>query len=361
MNLKMKFHHQLNDHVKSLIEIKKTERLWHFPLLAGICVGICLLIGWYFGKPAYGNMSSIGALVILYFTQAPISKRMIHLCICAFGFTLAFSLGSILSFNPFASAVALGLIAFLSHLITSYFDIPPPRNFFFIMIGAVAISLPFNMEEIPVRVGLVSMGSMLSVVLAFIYSVFIAKKVETTKVKRVLKKKRYTNIVESLILASAMFLALLIANFLEMKSAYWIPVSALAILQGKDLLHTKQRNLHRIFGTFLGMGLTWFILISEPKGLALVFIIAGLQFVVEMIVVRNYGLAVIFITPLTIFLAENSSGNLINVNELMEARVLDTILGSLIGVLAGLFLHNQTLISDLENKIRSFTSLLKMR
>ncbi|WHF52846.1 FUSC family protein [Chryseobacterium gotjawalense] len=348
----MRFQHQLNDHVKSLVEIKKTERLWHFPFLAGICVGVCLFIGWYFQKPAYGNLASIGALVILYFTQAPLAKRMIHLCVCAFGFTLSFALGSVLSFNPYVSAAALGLIAFLAHLISTYFDIPPPGNFFFIMIGAVAISLPFEFESIPVRVGLVSMGAMLSVCLAFFYSVFIAKKAEAPKARRVLKKKRYTGIVESLILAVAMFSALLTANILEMKSAYWIPVSALAIMQGKDLLHTRQRNLHRIIGTFIGMGVTWIILILEPKGLALVLIIAGLQFVIELIVVRNYGLAVIFITPLTIFLAENSSGAMINVNELMGARILDTVIGSLIGLAAGWFLHHHTLIATIEKKIR---------
>ncbi|MGA9212207.1 FUSC family protein [Kaistella sp.] len=348
----MKFNHELNSRVKSLVEIKTTERLWHFPFLAGICVGLCLFVGWYFDRPAYGNLSSIGALVILYFIQAPLAKRMTHLCVCAFGFSLAFAMGSLLSFNPYVSAIALGLIAFFAHLITSYFDIPPPRNFFFIMVGAVAISLPFNAETIPVRVGLVSMGAMLSVFLAFFYSVFIAQKVEAPKARRILKKERCTKIVESVILSFAMFFALLIGNFLEMKSAYWIPVSALAIMQGKDLVHTRQRNLHRIFGTFIGMGLTWVILILEPKGLALVFIIAGLQFVIEMIVVRNYGLAVIFITPLTIFLAENSAGTMINLYDLMEARILDTIIGSLIGLAAGWFLHRQTLVSNLEKKIR---------
>ena len=39
----MKIRHQLTSRVKSLLEIKKTERLWHFPFLAGICIGICLL------------------------------------------------------------------------------------------------------------------------------------------------------------------------------------------------------------------------------------------------------------------------------------------------------------------------------
>lgn len=348
----MKLHHRFNTHIKSLVEIKKTERLWHFPLLAGLCVGLCLFVGWYFDRPAYGNLSSIGALVILYFTQASLPKRMSHLMVCAFGFSIAFALGYVFSFNPVLGAAALGIIAFLSHFITSWFDIPAPRNFFFIMVAAVATSLPFDVEAIPVNVGLVSMGAMLSVLLAFFYSVFIAKRVVEQKERKRPNKKRYTHIVESSIVGFAMFAALMIGNLLKLESAYWIPVSALAILQGKDLFHARQRNIHRIFGTFIGIGLTWLLLASAPSGLALVFLIAGLQFVVEMLVVRNYGLAAIFITPLTILLAENSGGIMINVNDLMEARLLDTVIGSLIGVLAGWFLHHGNWVSTLEKKLR---------
>lgn len=168
-----------------------------------------------------------------------------------------------------------------------------------------------------------------------------------------LKKKRYTELVASLIIGFAMFLGLMIGHWLEMKSAYWIPVSGLAILQGKDLFHAWQRNLHRIIGTFVGIGITWMMLSAQPSGLELVFLIGGLQFIVEMLVVRNYGLAVIFITPLTIFLAENSSGLFTNVNELMEAHVLDTVIGSLIGVIAGWLLHHETLVAKLEKQLRS--------
>ncbi|MBU4538633.1 MAG: FUSC family protein [Weeksellaceae bacterium] len=357
----MKLQKQISTHVESLVEIKKTERLWHFPFLAGICVGLCLFIGWYLGRPAYGNLSSIGALVILYFTHASLSKRMIHLCVCAFGFSLAFALAYIFSFNAFLSAIALGFIAFLSHFVTSWFDIPAPRNFFFIMVAAVATSIPFEVEAIPLNVGLVTMGAMLSVLLAFFYSVFIAKRVVEPKVRRQVNKKRYTHIVESVIIGLAMFSGLLIGNLLELESAYWIPISALAILQGKDLFHAWQRNLHRIFGTFIGIGLTWLMLASEPSGLALVFLIAGLQFVVEMLVVRNYGLAAVFITPLTIFLAENSGGMMMNVNDLMATRLLDTVIGSLIGVFAGWLLHHGTLVSNLEKKIRSTEILIKRR
>ncbi len=358
--MKKQIRHRLNSHIKSFVEIRETERLWHFPVLAGVCVGLCLFVGWFFGKPSFGNISSMGALTILYFTHSSLEKRISHLIYCAFGMTFAFTFGLVFNFNPWLSAVSLAFITFLSHLVTSYFDIPPPRNFFFIMVAAVATNLPFDVDLIPMRVGLFAMGAMLSVLLAFFYSVFIAKNVvEFTR--RNLRKNRYTKTVESLILAISMFIALLIGYAIDESSPYWIPVSALAVLQGKDLTHTSQRNLQRILGTFIGMGLTWLIFAANPNVLALVITIAVLQIVIETLVVRNYLLAAIFITPMTILLAETAGGINIDSETIMKARLLDTVIGSLIGFATGWILHHNGIISNLEKKFRASRLLFRRK
>ncbi len=156
--MNQRLQHRLREHAKSFIEIKQTERKWYFPLLAATCVGLCVFLGWFFGVPYYGNIASMGALTILYFTHASLEKRITHLVFCAFGMALSFLIGLLFSFNPWASALALAFVTFQAHLITSYFDIPPPRNFFFIMACAVATNAPFNLEMIPTRVGLFAMG-----------------------------------------------------------------------------------------------------------------------------------------------------------------------------------------------------------
>lgn len=360
MRTKRKSYHKFNRHLQSIIEIRKTERLWHFPALAGICIGLCLLAGWYFDRPDFGNISSMGALTILYFTHASLEKRMLHLIICAFGMTFAFMTGLVFSFNPWISALTLAFIAFIAHLLTSYFDIPPPRNFFFIMAAAVATNIPHDIDLIPTRVGLFAMGSMVSVLLAFFYSVFIAKKVVVLP-RRSLPKNRYTKTVESVILATALFLALLIGYAVDEHSPYWIPVSALAVLQGKDLTHTSERNIHRILGTFVGIGLTWLILATHPNGLAIVLVIASLQFIVEMLIVRNYLFAAIFITPMTILLAEGAGGMYNDHDAIITARLLDTILGSLIGFATGWILHHNGIISRIEKQFRATRIMLKKR
>jgi len=64
------------------------------------------------------------------------------------------------------------------------------------------------------------------------------------------------------------------------------------------------RNVHRIVGTAIGMGLVW-VLFSLSQGLwVMALLIVVLSFVIEVLVTRNEGLAVIFITPRSAILAE---------------------------------------------------------
>jgi magnesium-transporting ATPase (P-type) len=244
------------------------------------------------------------------------------------------------------------MVSFLAHFISSYYKIPPPGNFFFIMVAAMASTYKFDLEMIPTRVGLVVMGAILSCSLAFLYSVFIEKSKVVAVPRRSFKKRRYTKFVESTIIGFFMALTLMIGHLLEFNNTYWISIAAVAIIQGRNFEHVRQRNMHRILGTFIGIGLAWLILIFNPEKIVMIVIITVLQFIIELFVVRNYGLAVIFITPLTILLTETGSEVHHQVETLMQARLLDTIIGSLIGLAAGFFLHHQQMINNVEKNIR---------
>ncbi|MCW3162681.1 FUSC family protein [Chryseobacterium oryctis] len=349
----MKVQSPSNHRFQYLLEFKKTERKWHFPFLAALCVGTCLFIGYFTGKPNYGSTACLGALTILYFTSAPISQRMVHLAVCSFGFIFSFTICSFFSFNVYLAALALGIVSFLAHFISSYFKIPPPGNFFFIMVGAMAGTHEFNLDIIPARVGLVAMGAILSCSFAFLYSVFVEKS-EFVAVPRRRKynKKRYTKFVESTIIGFFLALTLIIGHWLNFTNTYWISISAIAIIQGRNFEHVRQRNVHRILGTFIGIGIAWAILSFNPDKLIMIMFIVLFQFLIELLIVRNYGSAVVFMTPLTILLAESGSLAPHDFQNLIHDRLIDTIIGSFIGLVAGFFLHHQKIINNLEKNIR---------
>lgn len=358
MNAKRKI---IGNLVRSLFELKQTERLWHIPLLASLCSGIPLLVGLYFKHLDYGILSCTAGLVILYLPVASLAQRMITMLTCSFGFMISFAVGVIFSFDPVTSSVVLGLLAFGVQWTATYFNMKPPGSFFFIMIASIASCLPFNMNTIPLKIGLIGMGAMLACVLALIYSVYIVQIYPGKAAPTPNTAPGYHNTISSAITGLFIGLSLLIGKLLHMNNPYWVPISCLAVMQGVTLEHIWQRSFHRILGTFIGLGFTWLLLLQHLTPIYICLLIFILQFIIEILVVRHYGLAVIFITPLTILLAE--AGNAINAdpNVLIPTRFFDIALGSVIGAIAGWFIHHEQLKEKAERQIRKTRIAIKRK
>src|SRR5690606_26735683 len=76
-----------------------------------------------------------------------------------------------------------------------------------------------------------------------------------------------------------------------------------------------------------------------------------LTFLIEAAVVRHYALAAIFITPLTIVLAESTSPGTATVDTLMQARLVDTAIGALIGLTGAGLIHSRRLRRALRGRV----------
>lgn len=338
--------------IKLLFQLKQTERLWHIPVLASLCTGLPLLLGYYIDRLDYGILACLGGLVILYLPSTKLENRMLTLLVCAFGFILSFSIGIVFSFNPYFSALALGLYAFGVHWATNYFKLRPPGSFFFIMLASMAICMPFDIIAIPTKIGLIALGTIFSCILALFYSIYITKKHSNKLPSQWPVKKKHINLTESIIIGMFIGISLLIGRIFELESPYWVPISCAAIMQGVSVTHVWQRSFHRIIGTAIGIGLTWLLLQYNLSLLNICIAILILQFIIEMLIVRHYALAVVFITPLTFFLVELGNGMGSDHNQLILARLVDIVIGSLIGVLGGWVLHNQQIHFKAERQIR---------
>jgi len=165
-------------------------------------------------------------------------------------------------------------------------------------------------------------------------------------------KRKYLNLTESITIGFFIGTSLLVGRLFDLENPYWVPISCAAIMQGVSVSHIWQRSFHRIVGTAIGVGLTWLLLELNLSLLSICIAILILQFIIEMLVVRHYALAVIFITPLTFFLAELGQGIGTNPEQLISARFVDIIIGSLIGIVGGWILHNQQVHLKAERQIR---------
>jgi len=208
------------------------------------------------------------------------------------------------------------------------------------MVASMAISTPFNWERIPEKIGYVALGTILTCGIGLIYSLLTLKPADNTEAEWP-QKKPYINIVESLIFGLFVGLSLMIAFLLDFDNPYWIPISCLAVMQGQTTKHIWLRASQRVLGTLLGLGITWLIAFGNPTPLFMVIGITILQIIVEYLVVRNYAIAVVFITILTIFLAESHGVLSQNTNQVFFARLVDITIGSTIGALGGWVLFQE--------------------
>lgn len=321
---------------KALFELKRSERLWHIPVLASICVGLPLFLAWYFEHLDWGLTASLGGLVILYMPESSVTKRLVVLAVASFGFILSYSIGTLLGFSATWGSLGLIFFAFMVHWVTTYLQLKAPGNFFFIMMASIAVCAPFKLEDVPLKIGLLSLGTIIAFILALIYSfVFVRITVNEVKDGWQLPRVPYARKYESLVMGVFIGGSLWIAKALELENPYWVPISCLAVMQGVSARLVFRRSLHRVLGTSLGMFMAYGLLLLKPGPLGFVVGILMLQFIVEMLIVRHYALAVLFITPMTVFLAEAANPLVHHPLELLSIRFFDIVLGSVIGAVGG--------------------------
>ena len=117
-----------------------------------------------------------------------------------------------------------------------------------------------------------------------------------------------------------------------LQRAYWAMAAAVLVLHmGLDWSRTLQRGVERTIGTIVGLGLAGAILAAHPTGLWLVATMMSLQFLIEILVTRNYALAVVFVTSNALVIASGGQAGS-DEGTLLVARGIDTAVGCAIGL-----------------------------
>ncbi|MDG2279351.1 MAG: FUSC family protein [Flavicella sp.] len=138
----------------------------------------------------------------------------------------------------------------------------------------------------------------------------------------------------SLRLSIAMVFGFLLGHFFEIQNSYWILLTLVVIMRPSYGL-TKERMKHRVIGTFLGAVIALGVVYLVDS--TLVFgILAGLSLILALALVQlNYRTFAMFITLHIVFMYAMYSPNVLHA---IQFRIIDTLVGGGIAMLANLFL-----------------------
>lgn len=143
----------------------------------------------------------------------------------------------------------------------------------------------------------------------------------------------------------------LLGATIHLQRAYWAVAAAVLVLhQGFDWIRTVQRSLQRTVGTWIGLLLAGAILVAHPQGPWLVLVVMALQYVLQLLVVRNYGLAAIFITAVAMTIASGGRAIEHPVAYLLP-RGIDTLAGCAMALLVYRLLPPRAASKDLPEQI----------
>ncbi|PWG02975.1 FUSC family protein [Sphingosinicella humi] len=325
---------------RELVTIKASDRPWQMPFAAAIASGGPMLVAAAFDRVAEGVVAALAGLVFLYLPSTPMHHRMVTLMACAFGMISCFALGALSHLVPAARVPLITLCAILVTMVCRYYRVAAPGSLFFIMTAAIAAYSPGTLADALFRTGILAIGCINAVLIAFLYSLHILRRRRPDPIPAI-QQPTYDYVwVDSVIIGLLVGLSLAVAQLLSLEKAYWVPVSCLAVLQGLSLRASWNRQVHRILGTGIGLGVTWVLLLVLKDGWTIAIAIILLTFLIETAVVRHYGFAAIFITPLTILLAEAPMLGDESSTGLIQARFIDTLLGAYIGFIGAVALHS---------------------
>lgn len=322
---------------------------WPVALQAALSMFLPVALFTLLGQPAVGVMAASGAFTAIYLVGAAPLVRLRLLPVVGVAILLCAAIGAVLAPYPAAAAIGLVVVSLATAALHYGFRLGPPGPVFFVLVYGLAthvtgISGGRRIVDPLLFLGALAVGALTAYVIA-VAAFLIARArgvVAPPPRTQIARRPRLDRDARALLLRVAVVAiagTLLSVLLVDPQRAYWTVCAGIAVIGvnvGRRVAFI--RGSQRFLGTVVGAGL-FALLGSLPiPVIVLPFLLAGLQFTVEIFVVRNYALALVFITPLVLFIITSTAGAGGGIPwDLILERIVDTLIGAVLGAATGIF------------------------
>lgn len=294
---------------------------------AGLSVLVPLLAVVVLGHPGWSAYAAFGAFTSLYGRNHVHLSRAVMQAGAGAALTAGVVLGALVSTAEvrawLAVAVAAVVAAAGAALATAQDWHPPGPLFLVFAFGAVS-SVPHTAADVPVAAAVAGASALFALAVGNIAGLVRADPTRPARPRPVRTR-------DWLPCAIAVLLAGGTATAVGIGHPYWAMVAAVAPLSAPGTTHQVVRSLQRVVGTLGGL-LTAAALLALGLGpVPTVLAVVVLQVVTELLVGRNYALALLFITPMALLMGQIAAPRPMGL--LLFDRGLETVIGAAIGLL----------------------------
>jgi uncharacterized membrane protein YccC len=164
-------------------------------------------------------------------------------------------------------------------------------------------------------------------------------------------------------MGTAVIAGTVVSRLLGNPHPYWVPLTIAAVLQGPTLPITgrlaARRTIQRALGTLAGLAVVAAFLWVNPGVAAGILLVMAFQACMILFVARNYGFSVVFVTGLALMALHLVSH--FGVLAIVRARLIETLVGSALGLLAAILLWSRGAGHQLKDEVAAvLTSLAEL-
>lgn len=297
-------------------------------LRAAISVGVPLLILWSVGRLDFSVYASFGAFAALYGRNDAFADRVRMQASAGGVLLLAMLAGTGLSFAHAPAIVAVVVVSVLASFVTllAYaMQWHPPGPLFVVFASGATASIPAAASSF-LSVIVVGAGSVLvALLVTVLFAVVGTRGAPPSATAKTRQRIGDVGWEMAITVGVATLLAGAVGLLLVGSHWYWAMVGAAAAVSGAHVTARLIRGLQRLVGTLLGVLVAAGLLSLHLPPLAVIVLAVVFQAGAEMFVGRNYGIAMIFITPLALLMVELASPT--STDLLLRDRALETVIG----------------------------------
>lgn len=314
---------------------------WGVGVQTAVAIALIATFWWVVGHREYGFIASLGAFTAFYGTTVHRVDRCKVLPWIGLGLIFSSAMGVACAGHEILTYGMIFLVVLLASLLTLSFRIGPPGPMMFALVAGVSAQLAIPAaqggagRDPLVVVLLVASGvivAYLSVIAPLLLPAVRRREIPPLPLKMLLpfSPDRETWIVTARI-SVAVVIAMFLIHPLAVYRPHWVIVTIIGILQlGSARQLTTVRAIQRVLGTVLGIGVFVGLAHLQPNWVGLILIVSVLQGAAEVVIGRNYGLGLLFITPLALTIFTVGSGSAPALT--MQGRVTDTLIGAAIAL-----------------------------
>jgi uncharacterized membrane protein YccC len=301
----------------------------------GVSVGLPLFALYAIDRLDLAVYAAFGALTSLYGHGETSHRRFETLIVAAVGLIATIAMAAVFSaaHSPLwflgvvlvATVLAAGTLGALMGWV-------PRGELFFVLVLLVLAHVPTAWSQLTLALAVAVGSASLSVLLGVLWhpredrATLRLDRLYHRAVQGFVSLDRSEHCVLILVAATGVLAAWLLAVALGVGHPFWAPVTVAALMPTLASVDVYHRMVHLVLGTLLGVGLAAVLFAANPGHLTLIMIIVLCQIAIELFVARQYGVALMFLSPLAIGMSNLSRD--LPWHPLLVDRLVETGLGA---------------------------------